>query len=87
MWQFSLIENHLSGDKCISYYVEVHSFSYYSVCNRKKQVFFRRNLPVCRVEGRITFFDGIEYACWFSSEYVLQLSCERRGKYVIAVPF
>jgi hypothetical protein len=79
--------NHLSGDKCMSCYVEVLSFSDYPICNTNKQGFFRRNLPVCRAEGRLTFFVGIEYGCWFCSEYVLQFSCERRGKSVVAVRF
>lgn len=44
--QFSWVMNQLSGDKCISCYVEVMSFSDYSICNRNQQVFFSRNLPV-----------------------------------------
>jgi hypothetical protein len=79
--------NPLSGDKCVSCYVEVLLFSDYSVCNRNKQVFFRRNLSVCRVEGRLIVFDDSEYACWFSSACVLELSCKRRGKCVVVVPF
>jgi len=63
------------------------TFSDSSIYNRNKQVFIRRNLPVCRVEGGLTFVDGSEYVCWFNSEYVLQSSCKRRGKCVVAVPF